>query len=115
MEVHSTLKPGLDEKTYENALKHELQLNGLIVDSQKQYPVQYKGHQVGKLIPDLIVNSKVIVETKVITEFTAVHLAQVISYLNITNQQVGLLLNFKHNSLQHKRVSTSLSPPPKLQ
>jgi GxxExxY protein len=47
MTVMNTLRPGLDEKVYENALLVELQERGLSVQQQQQFPVHYKGHLVG--------------------------------------------------------------------
>ena len=104
MEVHRHLKPGLDEKLYENALIIELSDRGLSVNSQKQFPVQYKGHPIGKLIPDLIIEDKVIVDTKVVSEFNSHHIAQMLGYLNITGLEIALLINFKNASLEHQRV-----------
>ena len=56
MAVLNELKPGLDEKVYENALIIELQERAHGVDQQRQYPVLYHGHLIGKLIPDVIVD-----------------------------------------------------------
>jgi len=98
------LKPGLDEKLYERALLIELTERGLTVDQQKSHEVFYKGHLIGKLIPDLIVESEVIVEVKVAKGFTDDHLAQMLGYLTIAHLDVGLLLNFKYAKLQVKRV-----------
>jgi GxxExxY protein len=52
MVVLNELKPGLDEKLYENALVFELRERGHLVDQQKAFRVQYKGHEIGTLIPD---------------------------------------------------------------
>lgn len=60
---------------------------------------------IGRLIPDLTVEDQLIVDTKVVVLFNDAHLAQMLSYLNITELERGLLLNFKHASLQMKRVS----------
>jgi len=104
MTVLNELRPGLDEKLYENALLLELVDAGLSVEQQREYPVRYKGHFIGKLIPDLIVAGKVIVETKVAETFNDSHVAQVLGYLAITDLQLGLLLNFKYSKLQWKRI-----------
>ncbi len=100
-----TLKPGLDEKLYERALVIELAKQGLHCDAQKQFPVHYDSHHIGTLIPDLIVEDRVIVDAKVVTAFNDSHLAQMLGYLNITALKTALLLNFKHARLQIKRVS----------
>jgi GxxExxY protein len=104
MTVLNELRPGLDEKLYENALTLELFANDLSVEQQQQFPVYYREHFIGKLIPDMIVAEKVIVETKVVECFTNSHIAQVLGYLAITNLQLGMLLNFKHAKLQWKRI-----------
>jgi len=104
MAVLNELKPGLDEKLYENALIIELVECGHKVEQQRSFPVHYKNHFIGKLIPDLIVDSKVIVDPKVVTAFNDTHIAQMLGYLNITGLEVALLLNFKNAKLAWKRV-----------
>ena len=104
MVVLNSLKPGLDEKLYENALVIELTARGHTVEQQREYPVHYRGHFIGKLRPDLIVDQKVIVDPKVVTSFNDTHIAQMIGYLNITGLDVALLLNFKEAKLGWKRV-----------
>jgi GxxExxY protein len=99
------LKPGLDEKLYERALVIELTRQGLRCDSQKQFPVYYDGQHIGTLIPDLIVEDRVLVDPKVVSAFNDTHLAQMLGYLNITGLKTALLLNFKHDKLGIKRVT----------
>ena len=106
MAVLNELKPGLDEKLYENALVIELVERGHTADQQREYPVEYHGQLVGKLIPDLIVDDKVIADPKVVTAFNDTHIAQMLGYLNITGLDVALLLNFKEATLSWKRVVT---------
>jgi GxxExxY protein len=104
MAVLNELKPGLDEKVYERALVIELQEQELQVNQQKQFPIHYRGHLIGTLIPDLIVNDLVIADLKVVTTFHDNHIAQMIGYLTITNLKLDLLLNFKNAKLEWKRV-----------
>src|SRR5881628_2979635 len=104
MAVLNELKPGLDEKLYENALVIELAARGYPVEQQREFPVHYRGHFIGKLVPDLIVDGKVITDPKVVTAFNDTHVAQMLGYLNITGLEVALLLNFKEAKLQWKRV-----------
>jgi GxxExxY protein len=104
MKVLNSLKPGLDEKIYENALVIELRKHGRRVEQQKQFRVFYEGQEVGKLVPDLIVDEAVIVDPKVVTAFNETHIAQMIGYLAITGLHLALLLNFKEAKLQWKRV-----------
>ncbi len=104
MAVLNELKPGLDEKLYENALVIELVARRHTVDQQREYPVHYRGHFIGKLVPDLIVDGKVIADPKVVAGFNDTHIAQMLGYLNITGFDVALLLNFKEAKLTWKRV-----------
>ena len=102
--VLNELKPGLDEKLYENALLIELLARGHTMEQQREFPVHYRGHFIGKLVPDLIVDGKVITDPKVVTAFNDTHIAQMLGYLNITGLEVALLLNFKEATLTWKRV-----------
>ena len=104
MKVLNTLKPGLDEKAYENALVIELRKGGFEVNQQKRFDVLYDGCVVDTLVPDLIVNGQVIVDPKVAEDFTPTHVAQMIGYLAITNLRLAILLNFKHADLRWKRI-----------
>jgi len=104
MKVLNTLRPGLDEKLYENALVIELKKQGFRVEQQCQFPVHYEGQSIGNLIPDLIVNDLVIADPKVVTAFSDTHMAQMLGYLNITGLRLALLLNFKNSNLEWKRV-----------
>ena len=104
MHVLNVLRPGLDEKLYERALIIELRKRGCLVEQQKQFPVQYEEQPIGTLIPDIIVDGRIIVDAKVATSFNDSHLSQMIGYLAICQLELGLLLNFKFAKLQWKRV-----------
>src|SRR5438093_10763526 len=82
MTVLNELKPGLDEKLYENALILELAARGRAAEQQKEYPVFYRTHLIGKLVPDLIVDGLIIVDPKVVTAFIDTHISQMIGYLH---------------------------------
>jgi len=104
MTVLNRLKPGLDEKLYENALIIELMKKGHTCDQQKNFNVYYDEKLIGTLIPDIIVDGLVIVDLKVVTAFNETHIAQMIGYLNITGLDLALLINFKFSTLKWKRV-----------
>jgi GxxExxY protein len=63
MDVLNKMKPGLDEKLYEDALLIELRRRGHTVESQKEFPVSDKSEPIGNLIPILLVDDQVIVES----------------------------------------------------
>lgn len=107
MTVCNSLCPGLGEKLCENALVLELIEQGHLVEQQQDYPVYCKDRFIGNLIPDIIVDRKVIVDAKAVDSFCENHIKQVFGYLAITNIEVGLLLNFNFARLQWKRVVRS--------
>ncbi len=104
MAVLNDRKPGLDEKLHGNALVIELQDRGHAVNQQKSFKVEYKGHEIGRRVPDLMVDELVIVDPKVATAFNETHVAQKTGYLAKTGLRLALLLNFKYAKLQWKRV-----------
>ncbi len=105
MKVLNTLRPGLDEKLYERALVIELSKHGIRCEAQKQHEVFYDRQLIGTLIPDLIVEGRLIVDAKVVADFNDSHMAQMLGYLAITGLETALLLNFKYAQLGIKRVS----------
>lgn len=104
MKVLNELKPALDETLHENARVIELRKNGLGTEQQRNHPVHHDGHLIGTLVPDLIINEKVIVDPKVAAAFNETHVAQMLGYLNMTGPDRALLLNFTYAKLQWKRV-----------
>ena len=104
MKVLNTLKPGLDEKAYENALVIELRKRGHRIEQQKRFDVLYEGEWVDTMVPDLIVDDAVVADPKVVEEFTPTHMAKMIGYLAVTNPRLAWLLNFKYVDLRWKRV-----------
>ena len=83
----------------------ELAKQNVRCEQQKQYDVFYDSQLIGTLIPDLIIDGRLIVDSKVVTEFNDSHVAQMLGYLNITGLKTALLLNFKHADLGIKRIS----------
>ncbi len=70
MRVLNHLKPGLDEKLYERAMALELRHRGHNVVAQRSFPVSYRGELIGNLLPDLIVDDTIIVDSKVVSAFS---------------------------------------------
>ena len=103
MEVHRILGPGFLESVVQKALAHELTLLQLPFEQFKRLPVIYKGISVGDFEADFVIDKKIILELKAITEFHPKHEAQAINYLAATGLQLAILLNFGADSLQYKR------------
>lgn len=95
IEVHKSLGPGLLESAYVECLFYELQKAGLYVEKQKPLPLIYKevrldaGYRI-----DLIVEHKVIIEVKSVEFIIDIHIAQVLTYLKLSECRLGLLMNF---------------------
>jgi GxxExxY protein len=104
IEVHKALGPGFLESVYEAAMVVELKRAGLKVESQKQLRIFYRDVLVGEHRLDLLVEYKIIVELKVISELEDIHFAVVRSYLKAAGLEHGLLLNFATMPLTVKRV-----------
>ena len=93
-EVYNHLGYGFLEKVYENALCREFERRGLAFQRQCMLQVGYKDEVVGEFVADLVVESKVIVEVKAVSNLGKCHEAQLINYLRATGIEVGLLINF---------------------
>ena len=106
--VHTALGPGYVEKIYENALVRALNKLGLQVGQQVKYPVLFEGELVGQHVMDLVVDSKVYVELKVV-ELTSLERAQTISGLKASGIEIALLLNFNTLHLKNQ-VDRLLNP-----
>lgn len=95
IEVHKELGPGLFESTFEECLCYELKQKEIKFERQKALPIQYKniileaGYRIDILVDDLI-----IVELKSVDKIDSIHLAQLITYLKLSNKWLGLLMNF---------------------
>ncbi len=99
--VHSALGPGLLESAYQACLVYELQKKGLRIEVEKPLPLVYEeikmecGYRI-----DILVENKVVIELKTVEAFNDVHIAQVLTYLKLSDCKVGLLLNFYTKSLK---------------
>lgn len=94
-DVHVTLGPGLLESAYEAALMYELRAAGLRVQNQVPLPMIYKEIQldVGYRL-DLLIENKVVVELKTVDAVLEVHHMQLLTYLKLSGNKLGLLINF---------------------
>ncbi len=93
--VYNELGPGLLEKVYEKVLTYELENNGLKVKTQVPMKVKFRDIFIdSSFIADIIVENKVIIEVKAVTEITNIHHQQLLTYLKLTNLKLGILVNF---------------------
>jgi GxxExxY protein len=93
--VHRELGPGFLEGVYEKALFYELRSCEIDVHRQQHVPVFYKGVSLDMAYRlDLLVEEKVIIEVKAVAELHDLHLAQILTYLRLTGNKLGMLINF---------------------
>lgn len=95
IKVHKVLGPGLLESAYEECLYYELKKTGLFIEKQKPLPLIYEevkldcGYRM-----DMVIENKVVIEVKSLDALHDIHLAQILTYLKLSNTKVGLLINF---------------------
>ena len=96
--VHTNLGPGLLESAYEHCLCFELEKLGVLVERQKALPLVYDqvkleaGYRI-----DILVQKKIVVEIKSVEALADIHMAQIITYLKLSDCRLGLLANFNVN------------------
>ena len=103
-EVSNELGGGFLESVYQKALTIALTQKGFTVEEQVPLKVKFRGQVVGDFYPDILVNSKLIVELKSIKSISSEHEAQMINYLKATGLKVGLIINFGRTKLEWKRL-----------
>ena len=107
MTVHSTLGNGFQEVIYQRCLAIEMEKQKLAFQRELEMPIHYNGIVVGARRADFLVEDKVLVELKAITELEKVHLAQALNYIEAYQLEIGLLINFGGTRLTFKRLIQS--------
>lgn len=111
--IHRELGPGLFETVYETVLAGRLNARGLVAVRQVPVPIEYDGHAFGAAFKiDILVERQLIVEVKSVETLTALHSRQLTTYLRLTKQPVGLLMNFSASTMKEgiKRVVNNYRP-----
>lgn len=95
LKLHRDLGPGLLESVYELVLAAELERRGHKVSRQQPVDIEYDGlHFAGAFRIDLLVDDCILIEIKSVERLNAAHAKQLLTYLKLTEQPVGLLINF---------------------
>jgi iron complex transport system substrate-binding protein len=93
--VHKGLGPGLLESVYETVMEASLLRAGLAVERQKPVIIEFDGMILGEgFRADLVVEGKLFIEVKSVDRLAPVHAKQLITYLRLSGQPLGLLMNF---------------------
>ena len=101
--VSNALGIGFEEKVYENALSHQISQDGLAVVQQHPINIEYDGVLVGEFYADLIVEERVMIELKAVSELTPEQLAQALNHLRASSLEACLLINFGKSRIQINR------------
>lgn len=108
--IHNTLGGGHPERFYESAVVAELEANHIPYLQQHTYFIYYRNQQVGQYRPDITLEDGAVqLELKAAPDITPLHKAQVLSYLAVTNAELGFLMNFGSRSMQYERLPNFLS------
>ena len=111
IEVHRQLGPGLLESAYQACLFYELVKSDLLVEKEKPLPLVYDDVKLdcGYRL-DLVAERKLIIEVKSVEALNDIHLAQVLTYLKLSECKLGLLINFNSVLLKDgiKRIVNKL-------
>jgi len=93
--LHKDLGPGVLESVYEALLAERLKRRGLFVERQKPLPIVFDGLSLPEgFRVDLLVDQQLIIEVKSVERLSPLHSKQLLTYLRLANQPVGLLMNF---------------------
>lgn len=109
--MHRALGPGLLESSYEECMFYELRKSGLRVVKEKPLPLIYEEVklEVGYRV-DLLIENKVIIEIKSVEALNDIHLAQILTYLKLSDCKLGMLINFNVTMIKNgvRRVVNNL-------
>lgn len=103
-EVHTILGPGFTEDIYEEAMAYEFELHAIPFERQKITDVFYKGRRLGKYRLDLLVDGKIILKLKAVSELNDIFKQKTFSYLTSTNLRLGIPINFGSKRVGSHRI-----------
>jgi iron complex transport system substrate-binding protein len=111
--IHREFGPGLFESVYESVLAGRLRRRGLKVDRQLQVKAVFDGETYDPAFKiDLLVDERLVVEIKAVEKLNQTHAKQLLTYLRLLKQPVGLLLNFSAATMKDgiRRVVNNYRP-----
>jgi len=101
LRLHRDLGPGLLESVYEAVLAGRLLAMGYSVARQRAIDIEFEGLRFEAAFRfDLLVDDRLVVEIKSVERLLPVHAKQLLTYLRLTKQPVGLLINFGGDTLK---------------
>jgi len=93
-EIYDILGPGFSERVYHNAMEVILRERGISYETERIIPIVFKGHTIGNLRADIIINKATVVELKTVKNINDVMVSQARNYLKLLNLDEAYLVNF---------------------
>ncbi len=103
-EIHNKLGSSYKEIYYQRAFENELKGFGIKYEREKEFYLRYKDKIIGKQYCDFVIEDSLVIEFKAVPFMKKSYQNQLLSYLNSLQIKLGLLINFRSNSVQVKRV-----------
>jgi iron complex transport system substrate-binding protein len=113
--LHRQIGPGLLESVYETVLAGRLEKRGFHVARQVPVPLELEGHRFDAAFKiDILVDDRLVLEIKAVERLSKAHAKQLLTYLRLLNQPVGLLLNFSGETMKEgiRRMVNDYRPTP---
>ena len=114
LKVHRSLGPGLFESAYQLCLAYELRHRGLQVECEVALPITYEGIRIeaGYRI-DMVIENQIIIENKTVEQLLPIHEAQIMTYMKLSNIQIGFLINWNVRLIKNgiKRIVSNVPEP----
>jgi GxxExxY protein len=105
MEVHNALGHGFLEVVYKDALEVIFKQDDILFEREKGYEVYFRKILLPhKFYADFVVLEKIILEVKCVSSLSNEHIAQTLNYLKVSDNKLGLLVNFGRGKLEYKRL-----------
>jgi len=102
MQLHREMGCGFKEKVYQDAFEVLLKENKIPYEKEKHISLVFHGVELEHdFFYDFLIDNKIGVELKAVSEITGEYEAQIINYLHVSNHKLGLLLNFGTTSLEY--------------
>ena len=93
-EIYSQLGPGYSERVYHNAMEVLLREKGIQYESERIIPIPFKGHVIGNLRADIIIDNEIVLEFKTIRTLNDAAELQGNNYLRLTGLKTAYLVNY---------------------
>jgi GxxExxY protein len=105
--VHSQLGNRYQEKYYQRAIEQGLRDLGIKFKKEIPVDLRFNNKKIGKYLLDFLIENVIILEVKAIPRLTPKDFKQVLAYLMAANIELGIIANFRTESLTYKRILNS--------